>query len=194
MPVPSNGVRRRLPIAVLVVSGVLVIAACGGSGNPRTTSNSTPGRATSGVPFSRCMRSHGVPNFPDPSASGPFQAQVSGPHTRVVLSDIPGVNPDSPAFKAAQSACQNLLPGAFAPSLSSSAAAMAQARTWAKCMRAHGVPNFPDPTTTAPTHRGAAFNGLVNDINGAFFALPAAAINPDSPAFQHAAAACQLPG
>jgi hypothetical protein len=194
MPVPPNPARHRLPTAVLVVSGVLVIAACGGSVNPTSTSKNTLGRQTSGVPFSRCMRSHGVPNFPDPSASGPFQAQVSGAHTRVVLSDIPGVNPDSPAFKTAQSTCQNLLPGAFGPSLESSAGAMAQARVWAKCMRAHGVPSFPDPTTTAPTHRGAAFNGLVNTINGAYFALPAATINPDSPAFQHAAKACQLPG
>jgi hypothetical protein len=192
--VRPNLARHRLPITVVLVSGVLGIAACGGSSTPSRTSKSTPGAASSGVAFSRCMRSHRVPNFPDPSTSGPFQAEVSGYHTRVVLNDIPGVNPDSPAFKSAQAACQKLLPEAFAQPRPSSAAAMAQARAWAMCMRAHGVPSFPDPTTTPPTHRGAPFNGLVNDINGAVFALPAATINPQSPAFEHAAKACHLPG
>ena len=138
------------------------------------------------------MRAHGVPNFPDPSTSGAFQVQISGYHTRVVLGDIPGVNSVSPAFKAAESACQKLLPAGFPQSGPPSAAAMAQARTWAQCMRAHGVPNFPDPTTTMPSG-GAPFNGVVNAINGAVFVLPAATIDVRSPAFKQAATACLFP-
>jgi hypothetical protein len=184
--------RPRLLMAVVVVSGVLVIAGCGGSGKSSGASKSASSGASAGVAFSRCMRSRGVSDFPDPSASGAFQVQLSGYHTRVVEGDVPGVNPDSPAFKAAQSACQKLLPGAFPQSRSPSVAAMAQARAWATCMRAHGVPNFPDPMTSLPRPRGQ-FNGLVNQINGAVFVLPAATINLQSPAFKQAATACHLP-
>ncbi len=183
----------RLPTAVVVVSGVLVIAGCGSSSKPSSSASKSASNGGPGLEFSRCVRSHGVSNFPDPSASGPFQVQLSGYHTRVILSDIPGVNPVSPAFKAAQSACQKLLPGAFPQSRPPSAAAMAQARAWATCMRTHGVPNFPDPMTTMPGH-GAPFNGLVNQINGAVFMLPAATINTQSPAFKRAATGCHLPG
>jgi hypothetical protein len=188
-PVPLH--LPRLPIAVVGACGVLVIAGCGASRKPSSTSAS--GQAPAGVAFSRCMRSHGVPNFPDPSTSGSFQVEISGNHTRVALSDIPGVNPDSPAFKVAQAACQNLIPGGLGPSGPATATAMTQARAWAKCMRAHGVPNFPDPRTTIPSH-GPPFNGQVNQINGAVFMLPAATINPQSPAFERAATTCGLPG
>jgi hypothetical protein len=196
MSVPFHLARHRMPIAIVVVFSVPVIAGCGSSstlkGFPSQLVKSVSTGESAGLEFSRCMRSHGVPNFPDPTTSGAFQAQISGYHTRVVLGDIPGVNPVSPAFKAAQSACQKLLPGAFPKSGPPSATAMAQARACAECMRAHGVPNFPDPTTTMPSH-GPPFNGLVNQINGAVFALPAATINTQSPAFKQAATICKLP-
>jgi hypothetical protein len=49
--------------------------------------------------FSQCMRSHGVPGFPDPPGSG----TPAPPQGR-------GSNPDSPQFRAAVAACQRLLP------------------------------------------------------------------------------------
>jgi hypothetical protein len=45
--------------------------------------------------FSECMRSHGVPNFPDPAANG----QLTLP---------PGMNPESPQFQNASKACAYL--------------------------------------------------------------------------------------
>lgn len=47
--------------------------------------------------FARCMRSNGVPSFPDPTfgASGPQQV-AGGPN---------GINPQAPAFRHALSAC-----------------------------------------------------------------------------------------
>jgi hypothetical protein len=55
--------------------------------------------------FSQCMRSHGVPDFPDPTAQG----------GRISISIKAGrgsdLNPSSPQFQAAQKACQNILPG-----------------------------------------------------------------------------------
>jgi hypothetical protein len=52
--------------------------------------------------FSQCMRSHGVPKFPDPT----FEAN-GGTLLRVGKD----VNPNSPQFRAAQKACQKLVPG-----------------------------------------------------------------------------------
>jgi hypothetical protein len=52
--------------------------------------------------FSQCMRSHGVPKFPDPK----FEANGG-----TVLRIGKDVNPNSPQVKAAQKACQKLVPG-----------------------------------------------------------------------------------
>src|SRR5262249_12847307 len=52
--------------------------------------------------FARCMRSHGVPKFPDPkiSADGGMRRVIGGS----------GVKPASPPFKAAERTCQKLAP------------------------------------------------------------------------------------
>jgi hypothetical protein len=46
-----------------------------------------------------------VPNFPDP--------QFNGGAVRISGGPASGINPDSPAFKAAQQACKSKLPGGF---------------------------------------------------------------------------------
>ena len=190
--------RRRLPISVVVVSGVLVIAGCGSSNKPSSASKSTLSSTTPGLAFSKCMRSHSVPNFPDPSANGPFQVQVGNyPHgTSVEFSDnIPGINQQSPAYRAAFSACQKLLPVASPPQPGQqthpSVAAMAQAQAWAKCMRAHGLSNWPDPTPIMPTGNPNAYEDEL-DINGVVVLIP----KSDSiyaPAVKQAAGACNFP-
>ena len=53
--------------------------------------------------FSACMRAHGVRNFPDPTFSGGEGQLKIGPSSRI--------DPNSGQFKAAQQACQKLLPG-----------------------------------------------------------------------------------
>ena len=47
-----------------------------------------------------CMRSHGVPNFPDPKESS-GGISIGGP----------GLDPNSPQFQAAQNDCRSLAPG-----------------------------------------------------------------------------------
>ena len=67
--------------------------------------------------------------------------------------------------------------------------------TVARCMRQHGVPEFPDPRTTAPSNPRAALGdggGVISDIEGAIFIFPAR-IDQQSPAFTRAAAACAFP-
>ncbi len=50
--------------------------------------------------FAKCMRAHGLADFPDPSPNGGLQ-----------LSGGPGsdLNPDNPTFQKAQQACQSIL-------------------------------------------------------------------------------------
>jgi hypothetical protein len=51
--------------------------------------------------YSQCIRTHGVPQFPDPTFSG------GGARLRLPR----GLGPDSPSLQAAQRACRSLQPG-----------------------------------------------------------------------------------
>ena len=82
------------------------------------------------------MRSHGAPNFPDPvlTPSGGYGYRTSG------------IDPNSAAFEGALQACK-ALPSPWQPTGPQLSLSQQQAwLTWAQCVRAHGVPNFPDPT------------------------------------------------
>jgi hypothetical protein len=183
--------------AALVVFGVLALAACGSSGKPSGAGKRTSSAATPGLAFSKCMRSHGVPNFPDPNTpGGGFQVRITSTQRMVDIGAVPGVDVRSPAFLAAYAGCRKLLPRVgprYGPQ-HTSAAALAQARTRSRCMRAHGVANWPDPGTYLPDIPNPAAVGLsaVITIDGAVFLIPAS-INSDAPAFVKAAANCGLP-
>lgn len=61
------------------------------------TGHGIPARAKrAALAHAQCMRTHGVPNFPDPTFSGNGMSEKSAG---------PGMNPRSPAFQAAQKAC-----------------------------------------------------------------------------------------
>jgi hypothetical protein len=68
----------------------------GGEGNHQIT----PAEQAQYLKAAACIRSHGVPNFPDPTFSG------GGVHI-----EHQGLNESSPAFKAAVHACESLIPG-----------------------------------------------------------------------------------
>jgi hypothetical protein len=118
------------------------------------------------VAFAHCMRSHGVPSFPDPSGG------------RIELHATPGsaLNPNSPQFKAASKACRSLMPQ-HEVSPAQAAEAQAQALKFSVCMRAHGVPKFPDPVVS-----GAGIQLTIKQGSG---------IEPNSPQFQAAQKTCQ---
>lgn len=160
-PRRNAGAWRILPALALT----LAIAACGSSGHSGTGSGT--GRYSSFLNFSKCMRSHGVSNFPDPSPSG-GGIHIGGP----------GVNPQSPAFQSAFVVCKKQLPGGGPPAQVPESQKL-QALKSAECMRAHGVPNYPDPTF--PKGGGILQGG------------PGSGINPNSPAFQRAARSCGGP-
>jgi hypothetical protein len=142
-----------------VAALVLLAAACGG--HPSTAGSSATGAPVSSqaVAYSRCMRAHGVPDFPDPAGAAGLPKVTS---RQVGVSDS--------RFQAAQGACARLL--------QPSQAQVPQIRTgllnFARCMRSHGIPNWPDPTTDRTGQP-------VFDIPG---------LDPDSPRVSTTADAC----
>ncbi len=140
----SRSLRRAGALAVVAAAVAVLTAACGGSPSSSAGSAST-GSATyrAELAFAQCMRTHGVPNFPDPNPSGGFS--VSG--------QLNG-NPSGPAAQA-HNACRHLLPSGSATTGTGSVtqAQLNQALKIAQCLRAHGEPNFPDP---------AVVNGSLN--------------------------------
>jgi len=147
---------------LLVVAG---LAGCGSTNNSGTTTNSADQLA-----LAACMRSHGVPNFPDPFSGGGFSIGVTPGSSNVT---IDGIAFGGPAFEAAVKTCKLFGGGAAPPPLSASQKQKMVA--FAECMRAHGVPNFPDPTFPSG--------------GGVKRSFPAGVI-PSSPAFQRASKAC----
>lgn len=127
------------------------------------------------------MRSHGVPNFPDPPAGG----------GGVQLSAGSGINPQSPAFQAAQNACQKLLPLGGPARGGGSEARKLRLLRLAQCMRSHGISTFPDPTSSAPSAPPAG-GGIAFGGGGSFLSVPQTLIQ--SPRFKQAASACGFPG
>lgn len=62
--------------------------------------------------YAACMRTHGVPDFPDPTEQGGgIGFSITG-STRTGRngSTSTGIDPNSPQYKAAQQACQSLMP------------------------------------------------------------------------------------
>jgi hypothetical protein len=70
---------------------------------PKISPQQTAAMQAQALKFSECMRSHGVPNFPDP--------KFEGGGVRIALKSGSGLNPQSPQFQAAQKACQGDMPG-----------------------------------------------------------------------------------
>jgi hypothetical protein len=140
------------------------------SGGPGSGGESSMQVGSGGTAFSACMRAHGVPNFPDPDS-----------HGVLTFGSSTGIDPGSPKFRSAQQACLKSLPKHAPPSHAQVVKMQAQALRYSACMRAHGVPKFPDPTFSA---------GGVN------LRVDSRSVDPNSPQFQSAQKACQgrLPG
>ncbi len=133
---------RTGPLAGAIVVAML-IAGCGGSGssgggvvhvNTSTTAKSStkPKPKASALAYSQCMRSHGVPDFPDPNSSGGIQVTAS--------------IANSPAFQTAANDCKSLSP-AGTVSAAQRSRVIAAALKFSQCMQKNGVPNYPDPKT-----------------------------------------------
>src|SRR5207247_2341067 len=123
----NEAMRPALPISLATLAFAVPLAACGSSPNSTSIASSGNARYQQLVKFSECMRTHGVPGFPDPSPSG-----------NLLITPRGGIAPGSPAFQSAQRACRSLMPnGGRPPTLSP--ARRQQALQYSKCMRAHGL-------------------------------------------------------
>jgi hypothetical protein len=145
----------KLPAAAIIAAAALALltAACSGSpsstdpggGRSATGSGGSPQAAGSAnaplLAFSQCMRSRGVPDFPDPQP-GATNAKFPGAQQLGV---------SSPVYQAADSSCQRLLPAGiddqFPPAEVQQL--LIGMRQFSQCMRSHGVPNWPDPSVDA---------------------------------------------
>jgi hypothetical protein len=136
--------RRRLLAALGAIALVAVISGCRSSdpaGTASSSDNSTAANAEKGVKFAECMRHNGVSQFPDPGASGELTIDA--------VANGSSLNPSTPAFEQAISACKDLEPAGFMGSKRSSQQQGA-ALKFAECIRANGVPDFPDPLPNGP--------------------------------------------
>jgi hypothetical protein len=158
---PTAGLRA----ITLMVGLVLLITACSrpGAGQPESRHQLAAQRL---LAYAHCMQTHGVPGYPEPkiTANGISESTRRGQ-----------VDPNSPQYRSAAAACQRLRPGAGAGnSPADQAQARAEGLRYSRCMRAHGVPEFPDP-----------------DAEGV---IDVSAEIADSPEYQRATSYCQSHG
>jgi hypothetical protein len=162
----------RLPLiiaSVVAVAFAVLAAGCGGGGASgvggvaSTTAATTTTAQNGALAFARCMRSHGLPNWPDPTSGGEFDKSKLR-QLAYSVSQVRAVE-DGP--------CSHLLQ-APAPGPAITVADRADYLHAAACMRSHGISDFPDPTFRT--------GGVQTNIPSS--------INQDSSSFKSAAAIC----
>ncbi len=133
-------------MAAVALAAAAAIAACGSQSPSSSSSAAASGSSAhlsyaqatrAAVAFAGCIRSHGVPSFPDPASPRDLKESIN-------LTIV-----HSPAFQSAATTCRHLLPGAGPQSQSAarSPRQIASEVAFARCMRGHGFPTFPDPTS-----------------------------------------------
>ena len=130
--------RCAFSLAALAAVSVLVSGCGGGGGSSGVANVATSGTTTTAqnrpIAFPRCMRAHGVPNYPD--AGKPTAQQLGMSQSE---------------FDRRASACTYLLPhgGVAQETAQQKRIQLADELSFARCMRSHGVARFPDPNAQA---------------------------------------------
>jgi hypothetical protein len=125
--------RTLVTSAFAVAAILLLMAGCAGG----SSTNAAATAQTGVLAYAHCMHSHDVPNFPDPDSSGAISKDKI-----IALGD-------GPQFRAAERACLHVMPASgLGPEKTAlpTRTRLADALAFARCMRDHGFPNFPDPT------------------------------------------------
>jgi hypothetical protein len=130
---------RRTPVALAIVA--LIGAGCS-NGSAEETATATPTGHDRGVTYAACMRDNGITEFPDPDPSEglTIDGVVNGS----------SLDPSSPAWEAAIAACKDLQPPGFMGDEKPTPAQQGKRLAFARCMRDHGVEDFPDPVPGEP--------------------------------------------
>jgi hypothetical protein len=129
-------------LALAAAAGALAVIAAGcgsggssssvGTGGSSTTASTS--RQTAALAFAHCMRSHGIPNWPDPTSDGGFDKSK--------LRQLPV--PPSRIRAIEDAHCNIAIPGPQQYTITP--ADRVDYFKGAQCMRRHGFPDFPDPT------------------------------------------------
>ncbi|MGO8982269.1 MAG: hypothetical protein ACLP3Q_20900 [Streptosporangiaceae bacterium] len=158
-----RGRSRPGPTAMLaagLAAVALLAAACGGSSSPAATASKVTYEKA--LAYARCMRSHGVPTFPNPTRQGTFVVNET--------------DQGSQQERIANFSCRYLLPdGGSKRTPAEQRVFVADNLAFAACMRSRGFPDFPDPVFQGP---------------GVMFSLPQG-VDPNSPQFESAQRLCQ---
>jgi hypothetical protein len=150
---PRRRAARTVALTAIAAIAAAVITACGSSSSTSTTTPS-PAGGSSPAPtvasnkaeqFAHCMRSHGAPNFPDPTTQGTF--------------NLPTSLTNSPQFSTADAACKSLAPAGTLQGQAPTAAELNKALNFVHCMRKKGI-NLPDPTAQGVFKINPATTGI----------------------------------
>lgn len=173
-------------IAAALLGVALALAGCGGASSvsvahlPSTNGSSAGSTSYKGgsspesttshqqkeIAYAKCLRSHGVPGVREPgNGASIINALGSG-------GPEPGATPQ---FRAAQKACNDLLPPGGEPSPQMQKQAEERGLKFAVCMHSHGEPNFPEPSAGSGSHSRIS---------------PGSSIDQGSPQFKAATKAC----
>jgi hypothetical protein len=156
--------------AMLLAAGALAVTACDNeeAGGASSASDRESQAREAMLDYARCMRDHGV-DMPDPQFDG-GRVEQRGPDG--------GATPEK--LRQAEEACRKHTEDIKPPDLSEEQqqelkdAALAHAR----CMREHGIENFPDPT--------------FDENGGAQIRIEkGSGLDPDDPKFEEAQEACR---
>jgi hypothetical protein len=139
--------RRPLVLpSLLLAACALLVAGCGGAGSPDVAGVASSTGATQGsgqggaLAFAQCLRAHGIPNWPDPTAGGVFDKSK--------LRQL-GVSP-ARVRAVEEGPCHRLVPlvsgHGSQPTAQQQRTRLADGLSFARCMRHRGVARFPDPT------------------------------------------------
>lgn len=152
----------RTGISAAAVAGLALLGtACGSSGSHQAAGGQTQSRYQAAVQYAQCMRANGDPSWPDPNSNGMFGNNNGS------------LDESSAAYKKANTACSKYQAGNNGPSTVQIQQDLATLLKYSRCMRTHGVKNYPDPTADS--------TGVSISTSG---------IDKNSPQFQAAKQAC----
>jgi hypothetical protein len=160
-------------LAAVAAGAALLAAACGSGGSsPAGSAPSHPPGYQQYHAYSQCLRSHGAPFWPEPSAVP--QGVWDNPNTYKITPRILA-HEHGRGWQAALTACQKLAPRELPYTAAQISVLRSHLQKLAGCMRAHKITNFPSP---------------VAGPYGAGFPSPGPGVKPDSAQFKAAQQAC----
>jgi hypothetical protein len=121
-------------VVALAAAAVLALTACNSSDSSDSNATSDPEQAL--LDFAQCMRDNGVPSFPDP---------VARPDGSFGFERPQGVSPSALDDTLASCQSEAQAAGIDAGSVAPDTDAQDQLLELSRCMRANGIPKFPDP-------------------------------------------------